>query len=307
MATTTKTSLGLDLIDVTTERLEESRIKISQNFALIEDLFKSDVFDTRYYTQTETDELLASMTDKMGDPIASATITTVGTAGLGDTIPITLDITPINSLGISLTGVKRTLVFNGIITLTHNATSFILPTSANIVTAVGDIAEFQCEDGTNAHWRCLSYTRKSGQPLIVPTYAVNGVTIGSNTILEERIGTIASASTMTIGSAGLAENLNVTGIVTVLSLGLCLAGVKRKLLFGGSLTLTHNAVSLILPNGKNIITETGDIAEFTCVSDNNWKLTNFVRNSNSLASTQLFLSTSSPSGGKHGDVWMKYI
>lgn len=67
MSNTTKTSLGLDLIDISSEKLIESRVKISSNFQLIDDLFKSDVFDTRYYTKEQTGELLTEITDNHYD------------------------------------------------------------------------------------------------------------------------------------------------------------------------------------------------------------------------------------------------
>lgn len=64
MAITSQTEFtGLDLIDNGDERLEDSRIKISQNFFLIDQLFQSDVFDNRYYTKTQIDLALSSLTD----------------------------------------------------------------------------------------------------------------------------------------------------------------------------------------------------------------------------------------------------
>ncbi|ORE90185.1 hypothetical protein ATO13_23156, partial [Stappia sp. 22II-S9-Z10] len=64
--------------------------------------------------------------------------------------------------------------------------------------------------------------------------------------------TIASASTIDIGALA-AESVVVTGTTTITGLGTAPAGVKRSLEFAGALTLTHNATSLILPGGVNII------------------------------------------------------
>lgn len=91
-----------------------------------------------------------------GTAIASASTITIGTVGLGDTIHIT-GTTTITSLGACTGGVKRTLIFDGILTLTHNATSLILPDATNITTAVGDSAEFVCD--TTNNWKLLRYTR----------------------------------------------------------------------------------------------------------------------------------------------------
>jgi hypothetical protein len=49
------------------------------------------------------------------------------------------------------------------------------------------------------------------------------------------------------------------------------SGVLRLLTFTGSLLLTHNAVSLILPTGKNITTQPGDAGIFISLGSGNWK------------------------------------
>jgi microcystin-dependent protein len=56
--------------------------------------------------------------------------------------------------------------FAGALTLTHNATSLILPGGANITTAAGDVAEFIKESAPGVgNWRCTYYTRANGQPI----------------------------------------------------------------------------------------------------------------------------------------------
>ena len=96
----------------------------------------------------------------IGANIASASTTNIG-ASTGNTLHVT-GTTTITSFGTATTGARRTLIFDGILTLTHNATTLILPTGANIVTAVGDTAEFVKEaDG----WRCVDYLRKDGKAL----------------------------------------------------------------------------------------------------------------------------------------------
>lgn len=55
------------------------------------------------------------------------------------------------------------LEFDGILTLTHNATSLILPNAgANITTEAGDVATFISEGAGN--WRCLFYTSINAAP-----------------------------------------------------------------------------------------------------------------------------------------------
>lgn len=110
---------------------------------------------------------------RLATAIASAATTTIGTIGNGDTIHIT-GTTTITSLGVSQTGVTRNVVFDGALTLTYNATSLILPTSANIVTAAGDSAVFVCENGASGYWRCVDYTRRTGVPLTLGSLSTTG-------------------------------------------------------------------------------------------------------------------------------------
>jgi hypothetical protein len=97
-----------------------------------------------------------------GTDIASATTTDIG-AATGNYVQITGTVT-ITSLGTATAGIWRNVTFVGALILTYNATSLILPTSANITTAAGDTAIFVSEGSGN--WRCLSYQRRSGSALV---------------------------------------------------------------------------------------------------------------------------------------------
>ncbi len=93
--------------------------------------------------------------------IASAATTDLSTAtGLYVAISGT---TTITAFGTEAAGVIRILKFLGILTLTYNATSVILPGSANITTAAGDIAVFVSEGSGN--WRCITYQRVATVPV----------------------------------------------------------------------------------------------------------------------------------------------
>lgn len=103
---------------------------------------------------------------RLGTPIASAATTTIGTVGGGDMVHIT-GTTTITSFGTTTSAnVLRIVVFDGALTLTHNATSLILPTGANILTAAGDVAEFICENTTLGYWKCTGYQRANGAALV---------------------------------------------------------------------------------------------------------------------------------------------
>lgn len=86
--------------------------------------------------------------------------------------------------------------------------------------------------------------------------------------------TIASASTCDLGSKD-AEYLSISGTTTITALGTVSAGIVKRVVFEGALTLTHNATSLILPGAASITTAAGDAAEFVSLGSGNWRCTNY--------------------------------
>jgi hypothetical protein len=110
-------------------------------------------------------------TEAKGSDIASASTTDLTTA-TGEFVDIT-GTTTITAFGTVDSGIKRLLRFTGILTLTHNATSLQLPGSANITTAVGDIAEFISLGSGN--WKCTRYVKVDGTPVVNPTIADNAI------------------------------------------------------------------------------------------------------------------------------------
>ncbi len=97
-----------------------------------------------------------------GADIASTTTPNI-TSATGNTVHIT-GTTTITGFATGTAGIRRILIFDGILTFTHNSTSLILPTGANITTAAGDTATMVSEGSGN--WRCTIYQRKDGTPLI---------------------------------------------------------------------------------------------------------------------------------------------
>lgn len=96
-----------------------------------------------------------------GTTLASASVVDLGAAD-SDYVEIS-GTTTIASFGGTTTRNHVWVKFQGALTLTHNATSLILPTGTSIVTAAGDVAEFVRISGSN--WQCLTYARSSGQML----------------------------------------------------------------------------------------------------------------------------------------------
>lgn len=97
-----------------------------------------------------------------GADIASATTTDLSTA-TGDFVDVT-GTTTITGLGTLAAGIERTVRFTGALTLTHNATSLILPGAANITTAANDRAIFRSLGSGN--WLCVSYNKASGAAVV---------------------------------------------------------------------------------------------------------------------------------------------
>lgn len=93
--------------------------------------------------------------------VASAATANIGAAA-SNLVAIT-GVTTITSLGVKAAGYWSIVRFAGVLTLTHNAASLILPGVANIQTAAGDSALFVSEGGGN--WRCLWFSQAQLAPI----------------------------------------------------------------------------------------------------------------------------------------------
>ncbi|MGD9879043.1 MAG: hypothetical protein AB7E70_20900 [Hyphomicrobiaceae bacterium] len=101
--------------------------------------------------------------------------------------------TTIASFGTANSGVWRILRFADALTLTHNATSLILPGGANITTAENDCALMLSLGSGN--WFCAMYQRASGQALVAPASS------GSQfAVLEDQKSDGTNGGTATSGS-----------------------------------------------------------------------------------------------------------
>lgn len=109
-----------------------------------------------------TDVATGARAGVKGADIAAASTVNLGAAD-GETVNVTGSGATITALGTATAGIRRTAIFAGANTLTHNATSLILITLANIPTAAGDRAEFVSLGSGN--WLMLGYVRADGKPL----------------------------------------------------------------------------------------------------------------------------------------------
>lgn len=109
--------------------------------------------------------LTGVLNEALGMPIASAATLNL-TSATGNTVHIT-GTTAITAVTLGA-GMRRNVIFDGVLTLTHNATTNNLPGTANITTAAGDRAEY-VSDGTTVY--CTKYQKADGQAVVAPTIA----------------------------------------------------------------------------------------------------------------------------------------
>lgn len=106
-----------------------------------------------------------------------------------------------------------------------------------------------------------TFTAASPTEVLTGTDTSKGVTPDALAALWEQGTDIASAATLAVGEGGY---FSVTGTTTITDIDPATdkAGRHFILKFAGALTLTHNASTLILPTGANIVTAAGDVAHF---------------------------------------------
>jgi hypothetical protein len=173
-------------------------------------------------------DLTNSLNEAQGSNIASAATTDIG-AATGNYVVVT-GTTTITALGTVQAGTRRIVNFSGILILTHNGTSLILPTGANITTAAGDTATFISLGIGN--WVCVNYMRASGAALVgggtdtqiimctgfllnlvndATNYYIGIQTHGIATASGQRKFKFAEAKTLTKASLSLFQTLNGSG------------------------------------------------------------------------------------------------
>ena len=84
-------------------------------------------------------------------------------AALSNTLYVT-GATTITAFDSVQAGAIRRILFYGVPRLTHNATTLILPGALDIITQLGDVAEFVSLGAGN--WKCISFSRADGTSVI---------------------------------------------------------------------------------------------------------------------------------------------
>lgn len=176
-----------------------------------------------------------------GSDIASATTTDLAAASTEGLFHDVTGTTTVTGLGTVAAGVWKVIKFEGALTLTHNATSLILPGAANITTADGDVGIFVSEGSGN--WRCVNYLAATGRPIIqslldsvfrildnsdatkIAAFECSGISAGTT-----RTFTLPDASG-TIALLGLAQTFSA---LQTFSAGIALSGTASNVTLGAN-------------------------------------------------------------------------
>jgi hypothetical protein len=115
--------------------------------------------------------------------LASAATVNIGAAA--SNYVIVSGTTTITAFDTIAQGAFRWVRFSGALTLTYNATSLILPGSANYTTAAGDIALLMSEGGGS--WRVMDYAPASGLPTSTATTAQYISNVASRALVTDQV------------------------------------------------------------------------------------------------------------------------
>jgi hypothetical protein len=112
--------------------------------------------------KADNPSISSDMVYRKGAAVTSAATTNIWGI-VGDFVHITGSTGPITSFGTApYAGARREIIFDSTPTITHNATSLILPGGANIVAAAGDRAIVRAD--TTANMIVVDYIKASGLP-----------------------------------------------------------------------------------------------------------------------------------------------
>lgn len=151
--------------------------------------------------------------------IASAATVDIG--GLNTTIARITGTTTITSFGTNYNG-PRFVRFAGALTLTHNATTLILPGGANITTAAGDRAILTPIGNPGSGWQVLAYEVAALAPGAANTATTAGTLSGTVAIANGGTGQTTAALAFTALKQDASETA--TGVVERLTTAEAQAG-----------------------------------------------------------------------------------
>jgi hypothetical protein len=210
----------------------------------------------------------------LGSNIASASTTALGAAD-SDFVTVT-GTTGITSFGTPATFSRKHIwaVFSGIVTLTHNATSLILPGAENYTTAAGDVLE--CVHISGANWRVVTIPKANGTAVVAPASITLGTPVAatSGTAIDftgippatkrivislEAVGRNGLSSyVVQLGDAGGVETSGYSSVKSLIDTGTSTITSSLFLVLGDSVTTITGQLILNLMNSSlNLWTASG--------------------------------------------------
>jgi hypothetical protein len=180
--------------------------------------------------------------------IASAATTDIG-ASASPNVRIT-GTTSITSFGTVAAGTRRFLAFAAALTLTHNATSLILPGAANITTAAGDMAVARSLGSGN--WVIESFTRAAGLPIgqIATSRVLGRRSAGTGAIEDIPVGNDATGLSLAINRG--TEQATTSG--TAIDFTSIPAGVRRITVMLNGVSTNGSALVILQLGAGSIVT-----------------------------------------------------
>ena len=209
--------------------------------------------------------------------IASAATTSIGPI-LGNFAHVT-GTTTITSFGTAAqAGIRRVLKFDAVLTLTHNATSLILPNNgSDITTAAGDTLTVVSESTTA--WRVVEYTRANGQALQPSS---TGTIIGSTGGTDNRVlradgtgGTTVQSSAVSIDDSGNVSGVGTLGCGAITSTGVLLTPKGSDIASASTVDLAAATGNFVVVTGTTTVNSLGTVsagAEFTIYASAGFKI-----------------------------------
>lgn len=164
-------------------------------------------------------------------------------------------------------GRRAVIRFTAVRTITHNASTLILPTGANITTAIGDTCEVESLGGGTGV-RMLWYTRANGRPLSLPTDGLTGILradSGTLSVDTDVTDTVSTATTGAQGKVALATNADV---LTGTNASLAVTPDALAAIWEAGVDNTGGATITLGDGGYfNLITSTTTITAFAFTTD----------------------------------------
>ena len=132
--------------------------------------------------------------------IDGSNILTVGSDGNTFSLSGTQDIDEIATVGV---GTEIEIHHTSARQLTHDGTKFILPSTANITTASGDVSKWK--EKAAGEWRCTNYEKANGRAVLstIPAGSVDQAAIGAAAVGQAELKTTSGAVSTTATSATL--------------------------------------------------------------------------------------------------------